>query len=148
MNLKKAILLVSLAMCNIESLTTKVKKSMNACKSEIESEEKSAYCFINPHCFLSSFTIFFLFKSNSVISVAVDLLLCQLWFRYKFVKTLSEFTDNFFRICKCFYWYGNQEYWCWCSLKTRYLFYWECSPDLSAEFMLFLILLLWLCFWT
>ena len=135
-------------MCNTESLTTETRESMNACKSEIESEEKSVCCFIDLHCLLLPFTIPFLFKGNPVTSVAVDLLLYQLWFRYKFVKALSKFIDDSFRICECFYWCGNQEYWHWCSSEIKYLFCWECTSGSSAELMLFLILLFWLCFWT
>ena len=102
-NSKKVILSVSLAMCDTESLTTEARESMNAFKSEVESEEKSVCCFINPCHLLLPLTIFFLFKGNSVTSVAVDSSLCQLWFRYKFVRALSEFTGNFFRVCKCFH---------------------------------------------
>ena len=100
---KEAILLISLAMCDTESLTTEVRESINACKSKVESEEKFAYCFINSYYLLLPLTILFLLKSNLIISVAVDLLLCQLWSRYKFVKALSEFTDGFSKIYECFY---------------------------------------------
>ena len=103
MNLKKIILSVSLIMCNTESLTTEIRKSINVYKNEIELKKKFVYCFINFHCFLLSFTISFLFKSNLITFIAVDSLLCQLWFRYKFIKALSEFTDSFSRICKCFH---------------------------------------------
>ena len=103
MNSKEAILSVSLTMCNTESLTTEARESINACKNEIESKKKSGCCFIDPYCLLLSLTISFLPKGNPVISVAVDLLLCQLWFRYKFVKALSEFTGSSFRICECFH---------------------------------------------
>ena len=147
-NSRKVILSVNLAMCDTESLITEIKKSMNACKSEVKSEEKSVCCFIDFHHFLLPFTISFLFKSNSVTSVTVDLLLCQLWFRYKFIKALSEFTDSFFRICECFHWCGNWEYWHQHPSEIRYLFYWECISDSSAEFMLLSVLLLWLHFWT
>ena len=78
MNLKKVILSVNLAMCNTKSLTTEIRKSMNIFKNEIKLKKKSVYCFINLHCLLLSLTISFLFRGNSVISVAVDLLLCQL----------------------------------------------------------------------
>ena len=145
MNLREVILSVSLAMCDTESLIMKTRKLMNACKSEIELKKKFICCFINFCCFLLSFIIYFLLKGNSVTSVAVDSLLCQLWFRYRFVKALSEFTGDFFRICKYFHWYDNWEYWCWCPSEIRYLFCWECIPDSLAEFMLLLILLLWLC---
>ena len=121
-NLKKVILSVSLAMCDTESLTTEIRESINACKSEIKSEKKFAYCFIDFYYLLLPFTIPFLLKGNSVTSVVVDSLLCQLWSRYKFVKALLKFTDSFFRICKCFHWCGNWEYWCWYPLKIRYLF--------------------------
>ena len=146
-NLKKAILLISLTMCDTESLTTEVRESINACKSEIELKEKSDYCFINLCCLLLLLTISFLLKGNSVTSVAVNLLLCQLWFKYKFVKILSEFTDSSFRICECFHWCGNQEYWHQHLSEIRYLFCWECISDSSAELILLLVLLLWLCFW-
>ena len=78
MNLKEAILSVSLAMCDTESLTTEIRESMNACKSEIELKKKSACCFINSHYLLLPFTISFLLKNNSVIFITVDSLLCQL----------------------------------------------------------------------
>ena len=139
---KEVILLVNLAMYDTESLTTEARELMNTFKSEVESEERSVCCFIDFHYFLLSFTIFFLFKNNSVTSVVVDLLLCQLWFRYKFVRALSEFINDSFRICKCFHWCSNQEYWHQCSSEIRYLFCWECIPDSSAELMLFLVLLL------
>ena len=147
MNSKKAILSINLTMCNTESLTTETRKSMNAFKNEVESEKESACCFINPHCFLLPLTIFFLFKSNFVISVAVDSSLYQLWSRYKFVKALSEFTGSFFRICKYLHWHSNWEYWCWCPSEIRYLFCWKYTPDSPAELML-LSVLLWLCSWT
>ena len=146
MNLKKTILSVSLAMCNTESLTTETRESMNACKNEVESEEKSDCCFIDSHHLLLSLTIFFLFKNNSVISIAVDSSLCQLWSRYKFIKALSEFTDDFFRICKCFHWHSNQEYWHQHSSEIRYLFCWECIFSSQTELILLSVLLLWLYF--
>ena len=123
MNSKEIILSVSLAICNTESLTTEVRESMNTCKNEVESEEKSDCCFINLHCLLLPFIISFLFRGNPITSVVVDSLLCQLWFRYKFVKALSEFTDDSFRVCECFHWHGNQEYWCQHPSEIRYLFY-------------------------
>ena len=89
-NSKEVILLVSLIMCDTELLTMKVKESMNACKSEMRLEERFVYYFISLYYFLLLFTISFLFKSNFVTSVAVDLSLCQLWFRYKFVEVLSS----------------------------------------------------------
>ena len=140
-NSKEVILSVSLAMCNTESLTTKTRKSMNAFKNEIESEEESVCCFISPHYLLLPLTISFLLRGNLITSVTVDSSLCQLWFRYKFVKALSEFTGSSFRICKCLHWCGNWEYWCWCSSEIRYLFCWECTPDSSAELILLLVLL-------
>ena len=78
MNLKKTILSVNLTMCDIKSLITKVRESINVYKSKIELEEKFVYYFINFYCLLLLFTISFLFKSNSVIFIAVDLSLCQL----------------------------------------------------------------------
>ena len=78
MNSKKVILSVSLIMCNTESLITEIRESMNAFKSEVESEKKSVYCFINPHHLLLPFTISFLFKGNFITFVAVDSSLCQL----------------------------------------------------------------------
>ena len=123
MNLKKAILSVNLAMCNTKSLTMKIRELMNACQNEIELKKKSVCCFISLCCFLLSLTISFLFRDNPVTSVAIDLLLCQLWFRYKFFKALSKFTDDFSRICKCFHWCSNWEYWHQCSSEIRYLFY-------------------------
>ena len=78
MNSREAILSVSLAMCDTESLTTEIRESMNTYKNEIESEKESVYCFINPHYLLLPLTIFFLPKGNPVTSVAVDSLLCQL----------------------------------------------------------------------
>ena len=147
-DLKEVILSVSLVMCDTESLTTKIRESMNAFKSEIESEKKSVCYFIDFCHFLLPLTIFFLFRDNFVISVAVDLLLCQLWSRYKFVRALSEFTDDSFRVCKCFHWCDNWEYWCWCPSEIRYLFCWECTSGSSVELMLLPVLLLWLHFWT
>ena len=148
MNLKEVILSISLIMCNTKSLTTKTRESMNAYKSEIESEKKSDCCFISLCCLLLPLTISFLLRGNSVTSIAVDSLLCQLWSRYEFVKALSKFTGSSSRICECFHWCGNWEYWCWHPSKIRYLFYWECTPGSSAELMLLPVLLLWLCFWT
>ena len=134
-------------MCDTESLTTEVRESMNAFKNEVESEEKSVCCFINLCYLLLPLTISFLPRGNPVTSVAVNSSLCQLWSRYKFVRALSKFTDNFFRVCKCFHWCSNQEYWCWHPSEIRYLFCWECIPDSSAELMLLPVLLLWLCSW-
>ena len=140
-NSRKVILSVSLTMCDTESLTTEIKKSINTFKNEVESEEESAYCFINSHCFLLSLTISFLFRGNLITSVVVDSSLYQLWFRYKFVKALSEFTDGSFRICKCFHWHSNQKYWCWHPSEIRYLFCWECTSDSPVELILLLVLL-------
>ena len=134
-------------MCNIESLITKIRESMNAYKSEIELKKRFIYYFINLCCFLLSLIICFLLKSNLIIFVVVGSLLCQLWFRYRFIKTLLKFIDSFFRICECFHWCSNWEYWCQHPSEIRYLFYWECTPDSSTEFMLLSVLLLWLCFW-
>ena len=78
MNSKKVILSVSLAMCDTESLTTEARESMNAFKSEVKSEEKSAYCIIDLYYLLLPLTISFLLKGNPVTSVAVDSSLCQL----------------------------------------------------------------------
>ena len=102
-NLKEVILSINLTMCNTESLTTETRKSINICKNEIESEKKSDCYFINLYHLLLPLTISFLLKGNPVTSVAVDSLLCQLWFRYKFVKALLKFTDDFFRIYECFH---------------------------------------------
>ena len=148
MNLKKAILSVNLTICDTESLITEIRKSMNVYKNEVELKEKSVCCFINPCHLLLPLTISFLLKGNLITSIAVDLLLCQLWFRYKFIKTLLKFTDSSSRICECFYWRSNWEYWHWHPLEIRYLFCWECTPSSSAEFMLLLVLLLWLHSWT
>ena len=78
MNLKEVILSVSLAMCDTESLITEARESMNACKNEVESKKKFDCCFINLYYFLLSLIISFLLKGNSVISVVVNSLLCQL----------------------------------------------------------------------
>ena len=78
MNLMKVILSVNLIMCDIESLTTETRESMNAFKNEVESEKGSVCCFINPYCFLLSLIISFLFRDNPVTSVAVNSSLCQL----------------------------------------------------------------------
>ena len=142
MNSKKAILSVNLAMCNTESLTIEIRESMNTCKNEVESEKKSDCCFINLCHFLLPLTIFFLLRGNSVISVAVDSLLCQLWFRYKFFKVLPEFIDGFSRIYKCFHWHSNWKYWHQHPSEIRYLFYWECISDSLVEFMLLSVFLL------
>ena len=134
-------------MCNTESLTTEVRESMNVFKNKVKLEEKSVCYFIDFYYLLLLLTISFLLRGNSVISVAVDSSLCQLWFRYKFVRALSEFTDNSFKVCECFHWCSNQEYWCWHSSEIRYLFCWECISDSSIELMLLSVLLLWLHFW-
>ena len=59
MNLKKVILLINLIMCNTESLITEIKKLINACKNEIESEKKSAHYFINSSFFIIFHNLFF-----------------------------------------------------------------------------------------
>ena len=122
-NLREIILSVSLTMYNTESLTIEIKELINIYKSEIELKKKSVYYFINFYYLLLPLTISFLLKSNSVTFIVVDLLFCQLWFKYKFVKALLKFTDSFFRICECFYWHSNQKYWCWHPSEIRYLFY-------------------------
>ena len=103
MNFKKAILSVSLIMYNTKSLITEIRKLINVYKNEVELEEKFVYYFINLYYFLLFFTISFLFKSNLITFIIVNSLLYQLWFRYKFIKVLSKFTDSFFRIYKCFH---------------------------------------------
>ena len=65
-------------MCNTESLTTEIRKLINAYKSKIKLKEKFVYCFINSHYFLLSFTILFLLKGNSITFIVIDLLLYQL----------------------------------------------------------------------
>ena len=78
MNLREIILSVSLVMCDTESLITEARKSMNAYKNEVESEKKSVCYFIDFHYLLLPLIIFFLLKSNSVTSVVIDSLFCQL----------------------------------------------------------------------
>ena len=141
-NSKEIILSVSLGMCNTESLITEIRELINVCKNKIKLEEKFICCFIDLYCLLLSLTIFFLFKGNFITSVAVDSLLCQLWFRYKFVKALSEFIDGFSKIYKCFHWHSNWKYWHQHLSEIRYLFYWECISDSSVEFMLLSVFLL------